>query len=99
MFGRRNSFRTARYLPFFLMLSACAAVSAQTPTPSPTPAPAKSQDEVVRVYTELVQTDVMVFDKQGHFVDGLTKDNFELRIDGKPRSLSLIHISEPTRRS
>ncbi|HEY0726500.1 MAG TPA: VWA domain-containing protein [Pyrinomonadaceae bacterium] len=47
----------------------------------------KSPDEVVRVYTELVQTDVMVFDKQGRFVDGLTKENFELRIDGKPRPI------------
>ncbi len=49
--------------------------------------PSKSPDEVVRVYTELVQTDVMVFDKQGRFVDGLTKENFELRIDGKPRPI------------
>ena len=55
---------------------------AQTQTPPP-----KTQDEVVRVYTELVQTDVMVFDKQGKFVDGLTKDDFELRIDGKPREI------------
>ena len=29
----------------------------------------------------------MVFDKQGKFVNGLTKDNFELRIDGKPRTI------------
>lgn len=56
----------------------------QAQTPSPTPKP---QDEVVRVYTELVQTDVMVFDKQGKFVNGLTADNFELRIDGKPRTI------------
>jgi VWFA-related protein len=57
----------------------CAQATAQT-TP-------KSPDDVVRVYTELVQTDVMVFDKQGRFVDGLTKENFELRIDGKPRTI------------
>lgn len=53
-------------------------------TPSPSPKP---QDDVVRVYTELVQTDVMVFDKQGKFVNGLSKDNFELRIDGKSRPI------------
>lgn len=29
----------------------------------------------------------MVFDKQGRFVNGLTKENFELRIDGKPRPI------------
>jgi VWFA-related protein len=57
-----------------------AAQTTQTP-------PQKSPDEVVRVYTELVQTDVMVFDKQGRFVDGLTKENFELRIDGKLRPI------------
>ncbi|HYK19728.1 MAG TPA: VWA domain-containing protein [Pyrinomonadaceae bacterium] len=66
-----------------LLLLAWSAVSAQTATPSPQ----KSPDEVVRVYTELVQTDVMVFDKQGKFVNGLAKDDFELRIDGKPRAI------------
>jgi VWFA-related protein len=75
--------KAAKYLPLLLVLSASPQMRAQTPTPSP----AKSQDDVVRVYTELVQTDVMVFDKQGRFVNGLTKDNFELRIDGKPRAI------------
>jgi len=41
-------------------------------------------DDVVRVNTELVQTDVMVFDKRGSFVDGLKRDQFELKIDGRP---------------
>ena len=67
----------------FVLLFAWSTVTAQT-TQTP---PKKPQDEVVRVYTELVQTDVMVFDKQGRFVNGLTKENFELRIDGKPRPI------------
>ncbi|HVF51445.1 MAG TPA: VWA domain-containing protein [Pyrinomonadaceae bacterium] len=47
-------------------------------------------DEVVRVNTELVQTDVMVFDKQGRFVDDLRAEQFELRVDGKPQSISFF---------
>lgn len=43
----------------------------------------QDQSDVLRVYTELVQTDVMVFDKQGRFVNGLKREDFELRIDGK----------------
>jgi VWFA-related protein len=59
---------------------------AQTPQ-TQSPPPQKAQDEVVRVYTELVQTDVMVLDKQGKFVDGLKKEDFELRIDGQVRAI------------
>ena len=59
--ARRNSL----LLSFFL-LTAWSAASAQI-TPAPTPAPSpKPQDDVVRVYTELVQTDVMVFDRAGN---------------------------------
>jgi VWFA-related protein len=83
MFGR---FKLRASLPLTLLLCTfltCAEAVAQTTQPSPQ----RSPDEVVRVYTELVQTDVMVFDKQGRFVDGLTKESFELRIDGKPRPI------------
>ena len=79
MFARHNYLRPALTL---LLLAVSSVAQAQTTTPTP-----KSQDDVVRVYTELVQTDVMVFDKSGRFVDGLTKDNFELRIDGKSRPI------------
>lgn len=78
-----------RYISWLLLLFlliAGSATQAQTvqSTPSPTPKP---PDDVVRVYTELVQTDVMVFDRGGKFVNGLTANDFELRIDGKPRAI------------
>ncbi len=72
----RNS---SRYLSLLLALLVSANAPAQTTQ--------KPQDDVVRVYTELVQTDVMVFDKSGKFVNGLKPENFELRVDGKPRPI------------
>jgi VWFA-related protein len=52
---------------------------AQTQT---TPARDKPED-VVRVETELVQTDVSVFDKSGKFVGGLAREQFEVKVDGQ----------------
>ena len=84
MLARRNFPLLA---PLLFLLAVWPVAHAQTTNPPP-----KSQDDVVRVYTELVQTDVMVFDKGGRFVDGLTKQNFELRIDGKPRPIEGFEI-------
>ncbi len=50
----------------------------------------EQSDEVVRVNTELVQTGVTVFDRQGRFVDGLQREQFELLVDGKPQPLSFF---------
>lgn len=52
--------------------------------------PQQDQSEIVRVNTELVQTDISVVDKRGHFVRGLKADQFELRVDGKPQALSFF---------
>jgi VWFA-related protein len=67
-------------------------LSAQQPSPSPaqTPTTATGGDDVVRISTELVQTDVMVFDKQGRFIDNLKPEQFELRVDGKPQPISFF---------
>lgn len=46
--------------------------------------------EVLRVYTDLVQTDVMVFNKRGAFVNGLKREDFELRIDGKLKPIDFF---------
>jgi len=37
--------------------------------------------------TGLVQTDVTVGDKRGRFVEGLSVEDFELRVDAKPTTL------------
>ena len=47
-------------------------------------------DDVVRINTELVQTGVTVFDKEGRFVDGLKKEDFELHVDGRPIQISFF---------
>ena len=47
------------------------------------PAKTQSNTDVLRTNTELVQTGVSVFDKQGRFVDGLTKPDFELEVEGR----------------
>jgi VWFA-related protein len=52
--------------------------------------PTQDQPDVVRVDTALVQTDVMVFDKKGHFVDGLKPEQFELKIDKKPQPIAFF---------
>lgn len=52
--------------------------------------PSDQTDDVIRINTELVQTDVMVFDRRGRFVDGLQPEEFELTLDGKPQSVSFF---------
>ena len=69
----------ARVFLLAALLSAGAAVRAQEPG-----------DEVLRVKTELVQTDLMVFDKQGRFVEGLGPEQFELTLDGRPHVVSFF---------
>ena len=65
----------------FLSLASGNVFSQQTKQPG---------DDVIRTSTELVQSSVTVLDKSGKFVEGLTRDQFEVVIDGKPRSLSFF---------
>lgn len=58
---------------------------AQQPRSSPSQA-----DDVVRINTALVQTDVTVFDKAGTFVGDLKREQFVLKVDGKPREISFF---------
>jgi VWFA-related protein len=44
----------------------------------------EQDDDILRISTDLVQTNVSVFDKKGRFVEGLKKEDFELKVDDKP---------------
>lgn len=49
-------------------------------------------DDVVRISTELVQTDLTVLDKRGRSVEGLRPEQFELTLDGKPQAISFFEF-------
>jgi VWFA-related protein len=48
------------------------------------------EPEVVTINTELVQLPVIVLDKQGHFIEGLNRDQFELMVSGHARPISFF---------
>lgn len=80
-------------LSFSLFVNLFAPVSFAQQTPSATPqqpALEPNNEEVVRVNSELVQSDVMVVDKQGKFVDHLQREQFELKVDGRPQDISFF---------
>lgn len=81
-----RTFLRAPLATLFTLLALTGSTFGQTGQKPKPPEP----DDVVRVFSELVQTDVMVFDKQGRFVNGLQREDFELRIDGKPRPVEFF---------
>ena len=76
------------FFVFFLLSNLSFAQDAQkTPVPQPT---VENEEEVLEIRTNLIQTGVMVFDKNGRQIDGLKQEDFELKVDGKPVSLSFF---------
>src|SRR5918998_1596900 len=67
------------------------------PQPSPTPQgeATSSEDEVLRITSNLVQIDAVVTDGKGRRVPDLTPDDFEVIVDGRPQQLTnLSYVSE-----
>lgn len=73
-----------------LCLFAAASVSRAQQKQPPAPSEQSNEEEVLRISTELVQTDVVVVDKQGRFVEGLKPEQFELKVDGKAQPISFF---------
>ena len=61
------------------------------PTASPTP---EEQEDVVRVSTDLVIVNVTVLDKNGKFVPGLKRADFQILEDGTPQRISTFGAEE-----
>ena len=67
-------------------VAAVARLSAQQAQPAARP--------LFRTATDLVTIDVVVRDRSGAFVRGLTADDFEIREDGKPQALLTLGLEE-----
>jgi VWFA-related protein len=83
------SFSTIRIATARVILCALVA-SLPCAAQQPTDPSRQDQPEILRVQTQLIQTDVMVFDKQGKFVNDLKREDFQLTIDGKPRTIEFF---------
>lgn len=56
--------------------------------------PSKPPQGVLRVTTQLVQVNVIVKDRHGKLVPGLTRDAFKVLDDGKPQKISIFRVEE-----
>lgn len=74
-------------LAFVLLLSLVVNSLGQTPTPVP-PQQDQSDDEVVRITTNLVQIDVTVTDKKGQPVTDLRPEEVEILEDNRPQKIT-----------
>jgi len=79
-----------RTLLLALLFAACVCAEQLTVAQKPVTTQTPQTTDVLRINTELVQTDVTVLDKQGRFVDGLRADQFELTLDGKAQPISFF---------
>jgi VWFA-related protein len=83
--------RWLKALPLLLLLCLIA-----PPFYSQAQAPAQAQkpnsESTIRVGVGLVQTDIMVFDAKGRFVDNLKQNQFQLLVDGKPQPIDFFEL-------
>lgn len=68
---------------------------AESPSPTPPLNPIDAiaiptDDEVIKVNTQLVSVPVRVMDKKGRFIGGLAKENFKVFEDGKEQQIDLF---------
>src|SRR6185295_2381567 len=72
-----------------LLISVSLAQTPQTPSPSPQEV---APDDVVRISTSLVQTDVVVTDKNDQIIPDLTIDDFKISENGKRQEIKFAQF-------
>jgi len=85
--------RVKRSLLFItcLLLFPAVVFSQTKPEQQPSPPPPRGEaEDVIKFETSLVQTDVMVFDKDGRPVTGLKPEQFQLKINNTAREISFF---------
>src|SRR5258705_4675449 len=92
-------------LLLFLLLSLSPAASAQQPCESkPQPSPARTEpqqssrpteDDVVRITTNLVQVDAVVTDKNGKLIKDLRADEVQIFEDGRQQKITNFSLVTP----
>jgi VWFA-related protein len=86
----KKLFTTA--LAFLLLFSIALAQTPQTPT-TPQPSPQEiAPDDVVRISTSLVQTDVVVTDKNDQIIPDLTLSDFKITENGKRQEVKFVQF-------
>ena len=86
-----STFKARRFAVAFLAIFVFAVCSVYGQAPTPTP----FKDEIISVRTDLIQTNVTVFDKNNRFVEGLKPEQFQLTIDGKPAKIEFFEAVAP----
>src|ERR1035437_2116386 len=74
--------------PFVLAVSLLACLAARTPSQTTPPFATNQKQSVIRSNSRIVMLDVVVTDKAGNPVLGLTKDDFKVLEDGKAQVIS-----------
>ena len=75
-----------------LTISSASAQTTQAPQKPKSPPPENAFDDVIRIKTELVQTDVVVTDKNDSIVVDLKLEDFELFENGKKQDLQFMEF-------
>ena len=93
MRNRLNAF-SSLFLSLVVLTTCLPVARGQSAPQQPQQPRPDTQSEVLRINTDIVQTDLMVLDKQGRAVQGLSRDQFELLVDGQPQPVLFFESVE-----